>query len=255
MQKWMSGSAWGSTGYLCDNRYGVLPKIWKKCNFTLSIILFFVDLFSRIFEHFAIIPLHTLQDFDIFILKRWKVRTREKELYCTFSWRKRNGKLFYIPSLDFWRDRRWCLETHQSDSSSFLSNSQDGRDSALKHRKKNFLVNIMQESNLPILCINLPKPRFRYRYMRSLKDRPHQNNLLFNYTYTPQIIRTPRKNERKKYARILGNRNFLVKFLLLLILRILSVTSLFQNFQTVNVYFLAIKIPYILLDISATALL
>ena len=86
--------------------------------------------------------------------------------------------------------------------------------------------------------------------MRSLKDRPHQNNLLFNYTYTPQIIRTPRKNERKKYARILGNRNFLVKFLLLLILRILSVTSLFQNFQTVNVYFLAIKIPYILLDIS-----
>ena len=65
MQKWMSGSAWGSSGYLCDNRYGVLPKIWKKCNFTLSIILFFVHLVSRIFEHFAIIPLHTLQDFDI----------------------------------------------------------------------------------------------------------------------------------------------------------------------------------------------
>ena len=109
----------------------------------------------------------------------------------------------------------------------------------------------MQESNLPILCINLPKPRFRYRYMRSLKDRPHQNNLLFNYIYTPQI-RTPRKNGGRKYARILGNRNFLVKFLLLLILRSLSVTSLFQNFQTVNVHFLTIKIPYILLDISAT---
>ena len=41
------------------------PKLGKKCNFTLSIILFFVHLVSRIFEHFAIIPLHTLQDFDI----------------------------------------------------------------------------------------------------------------------------------------------------------------------------------------------
>ena len=33
MQKWMSGSAWGSTGYLCDDRYGVLPKIGKKVQF------------------------------------------------------------------------------------------------------------------------------------------------------------------------------------------------------------------------------
>ena len=164
MQKWMSGSAWGSSGYLCDNRYGVLPKIGKKVQFYPRYYFIFC---AFGFTDFWALCNNPTTHIARFWYSFWKVRTREKELYCTFS-RRKKCKLFYVPShLDFWRDRRWCLETHQSDSSSFLSNSQDGRDSALKHRKKNFLVNIMQESNLPILCINLPKPRFRYIYAKS----------------------------------------------------------------------------------------
>ena len=50
----------------------------KKCNFTLSIISFFVHLFSRIFEHFAIIPLYTLQDFDIHFEKMKSTKERER---------------------------------------------------------------------------------------------------------------------------------------------------------------------------------
>ena len=138
MQKWMSGSAWGSSGYLCDNRYGVLPKIGKKVQFYPKYYFIFCAFGFTDFWALCNNPT-THCKILIFILKRWKVRKREKELYCTFSRRKKKCKLFYVPShLDFWRDRRWCLETHQSDSSSFLSNSQDGRDSALKHRKKTF---------------------------------------------------------------------------------------------------------------------